>query len=166
MKEVWRDIKDYEGLYKISSKGKVFSLKTNKLMKINKCGEYDYVALYKNSKKKIQKIHRLVAENFIENPNNLECINHKDENKRNNRVYNLEWCTKKYNCNYGKRNEKMSKSLSKYKIIQKDIQENIINIWDNIWDLEHNTNFNKWVIRQCCKNRCKTAYGYKWEYLL
>lgn len=144
----------------------MFSLKTNKIMKINKCGEYDYVALYKNNKKKIQKIHRLVAENFIENPKKLECINHKDENKRNNRIDNLEWCTKKYNCNYGKRNEKMSKSLSKYKIIQKDIKGNTIKIWDNIWDLEHNTNFNKWVIRLCCKNRCKTAYGYKWKYLL
>lgn len=166
MKEIWKDVKGYEGLYRISTLGNAMTLINNKILKINKTGEYDYVAFYKNGKKKIQKIHRLVAENFIENPYNLECINHKDENKRNNRVDNLEWCTKKYNCNYGKRNEKMSKSLSKYKIVQKDKKGKIIKIWSSMWDLEHNTIFKKWGIRQCCENKSKTAYGYQWEYLI
>lgn len=165
MQEIWKDINRYEGLYKISNFGKVMSLTRNKLLTINKTGEYDYVFLSKNGQFKIKKIHRLVAEAFIPNPNNLECVNHRDENKRNNRVDNLEWCTKKYNCNYGKRNEKMSKSKSKYKIVQKDKNNNIIKIWNSIWDLEHNTSYNKWVIRQCCKNKCKTVYGYKWEYM-
>ena len=115
---------------------------------------------------KIKKIHRLVAEAFIDNPNNYLYINHKDENKKNNIVNNLEWCTKAYNNNYGTRNERMSKNKSKYKIIQKDKEGKIIKKWQNIWDLEHNTSYNKWVIRQCCKNKCKTVYGYKWEYEL
>lgn len=166
MKEIWKDIKGYEGKYQISNLGNVKTLKRNKILKPNKSGEYDYVILYMNGKGKIKKIHRLVAENYIENPNGLECVNHKDENKRNNVVNNLEWCTKQYNCNYGKRNEKMSKSNSKYKIVQKNKIGVILKIWKNIWELEHNTSYNKSVIRQCCKNRCKTAYGYKWEYMI
>lgn len=166
MKEIWKDVKGYEGLYQISNIGNVRTLIKNKKLKINETGEYDYVIFYKNGTRKCQKIHRLVAENFIENPYNLECVNHKDENKKNNSVNNLEWCTKKYNCNYGKRNQKMSKNKSKYKIIQKDKEGRIIKIWSNIWDLEHNTSFNKWVIRQCCKNKCKSVYGYCWEYLV
>lgn len=93
-------------------------------------------------------------------------LNHKDENKRNNDVRNLEWCTKLYNCNYGKRNEKMSKAKSKYKIVQKDKKGNIIKIWENIWELEHNTKYKKQNIRYCCQNKWKYAYDYKWEYLV
>ena len=89
------------------------------ILKPNEYSEYNYVILYKNGKGKIKKIHRLVAESFIENPNELECVNHKDENKRNNVVSNLEWCTKKYNCNYGKRNEKMSKKRANIKYYKK-----------------------------------------------
>ena len=164
MQEVWKEIKDYEELYEISNLGRVKSLITNKILKGNKNAEYHYVCLRKNGKQKVKKIHRLVAEAFIPNPNNYSCINHKDENKFNNKIDNLEWCTKIYNNNYGTRNERMSKRNSRYKIIQKDKNGNIIKIWENIWDLEHNTQYNKGAIRQCCKNKCKTVYGYKWEY--
>lgn len=166
MKEIWKDINGYEGLYQISNLGKVKSIISNKILKGNENAEYIYVTLCKNGKQKIKKIHRLVAEAFIDNPNNYLYINHKDENKKNNIVNNLEWCTKAYNNNYGTRNERMSKNKSKYKIIQKDKEGKIIKKWQNIWDLEHNTSYNKWVIRQCCKNKCKTVYGYKWEYEL
>lgn len=152
------------GLYQVSNLGNVKSLKTNKILK-KMLSEYYHVALYKNKTKKHIKIHRLVAQAFLPNPNNYDCINHIDENKLNNNVENLEWCSKKYNCNYGIRNEKMSKSKSKYKIVQKNKNNKIVKIWDCIWDLEHGTSYNKWVIRQCCKNKCKTAYGYKWEYM-
>lgn len=164
MKEIWKEIKEYEGLYQISNLGRVKSLITNKILKGNKNAEYNYVCLRKDGKQKIKKIHRLVAEAFIPNPNNYLCINHKDENKLNNKSDNLEWCTKIYNNNYGTRNERMSKRNSRYKIIQKDKDGNIIKIWENIWDLEHNTSYKKGTIRQCCKNKCKTVYGYKWEY--
>lgn len=165
MKEIWKDINGYEGKYQISNFGRVKTLKRNRILRPNKSGEYDYVILYMNGKGKIKKIHRLVAESYIDNPNKLECVNHKDENKRNNVVSNLEWCTKQYNCNYGKRNEKMSKSNSKYKIVQKDSKGKIIKIWQNIWELEHNSIYKKQNVRLCCQNKYKYAYGYKWEYI-
>lgn len=161
MQEIWKDIKDYEGLYQISNKGRVKS-KRKILKAIN--GIYLKVGLSKNGIQKTTYIHRLVADTFINNKNNYKCINHKDENKHNNSVENLEWCTNLYNINYGKRNEKVSKNQSKYKIIQKDKNNNIIKIWDNIWELSHNTKYETTNIRKCCKKQYKYAYGYKWEY--
>lgn len=165
MKETWKSIKGYEGLYEISNIGRVKGLKNGIIRRVVKGREYDTIMLFKNGKGKLFYIHRLVAENYIKNPNKLECVNHKDENKRNNNVDNLEWCTKLYNCNYGKRNEKMSKSKSKYKIVQKNKEGKIIKIWQDIWDLEHNSQYKKQNVRRCCQNKYKYAYGYKWEYI-
>ena len=119
MEEIWKDIQGYEGLYQISNLGRVKSLGriiTNKIRTYyredlilspgkDKDG-YFQVQLYKNGINKMRKVHRLVAETFILNPNNYPCINHKDENKQNNHVSNLEWCTVKYNQNYGTRTER------------------------------------------------------------
>lgn len=165
MKEIWKDIKGYEGLYQISNFGNVKTLRNSSFLK-GTGTEYKKVVLYKNKKAKIFYIHRLVAEHYIKNPNNYSCVNHKDENKMNNKANNIEWCTKQYNCNYGKRNEKMSKSLSKYKIVQKDKKGETIKIWENMWDLIHNTSYKKQNIRCCCQNKYKYAYGYKWEYII
>ena len=113
MNEEWRDIKGYEGLYKISSYGRVKSLRNNhgkyreKILSPGKCRDYLYVILCKNGKNKPYKIHRLVAEAFIPNSNNYKEVNHKDENKQNNSISNLEWCDRKYNCNYGTAKERM-----------------------------------------------------------
>lgn len=161
MKEIWKEIENYEELYWVSNIGRVKSKR--KILKPTK-GEYLKVGLSKNGIQTTKYIHRLVAETFISNPNNLKQINHKDENKYNNKVDNLEWCTQQYNMNYGCRNEKVSKNQSKYKIIQMDKNNNIIKIWDNIWELTHNTNFKKDNISCCCRGKYKTAYGYKWEY--
>ena len=117
MKEEWRDIKGYEGLYQISNLGRVKSLRNNhgqfreKILKTcsNKLG-YSYINLYKEGKNKKCLVHRLVALHFIPNPNNYKEINHKDENKQNNRVENLEWCTAEYNSNYGTRILRMIKA--------------------------------------------------------
>ena len=121
MEEIWKDIEGYEGLYQVSNLGRVKSLKYNKtgrerILKIdkNKNG-YLYILLYKNNKRKHYRIHRLVANAFIENPNNYPYINHKDECKSNNNVNNLEWCSPKYNINHGtcikRRVEKQSKQV-------------------------------------------------------
>lgn len=162
MQEIWKDISDYKGLYQVSNLGRIKS-KRKILKPIN--GEYLKVGLSKNGIQKTLTIHRLVAQTFIENSNNYNFVNHKDENKHNNTINNLEWCSSLYNCNYGTRNKKISENQSKYKIIQKDKEGNIIKVWKNIWELTHNTNYKKDNISCCCRGKYKYAYGYKWEYI-
>ena len=107
--EIWKDILGYEGLYQVSNYGRVRSLKygKEKILKqqINTDG-YLHIDLYKNKKRKNYNVHRLVTIAFLENPNNYPQVNHKDENKQNNHIDNLEWCDYKYNCNYGTRKNK------------------------------------------------------------
>ncbi len=102
-KEVWKDIQGFEGLYEISNYGNVRSLKFGKIKLLkpakNKFGYY-HVILCKNGQKKEYRVHRLVANAFIPNPLNYPQINHKDENKLNNKVENLEWCNNQYNKRY------------------------------------------------------------------
>lgn len=121
MQEVWKDIDGYEGKYQVSNLGRVKSLNYNrtgeeKLLKPleNKCG-YVRVVLYKDRRAKNYLIHRLVAETFIPNPNNYPIINHKDENKQNNKVKNLEWCTYEYNNTYGSTIERAVEKRKGYK---------------------------------------------------
>lgn len=113
MREIWKDIKGYKDKYQVSNLGNVKSLNYNqthkeKLLKLfqNTNGYYQ-IDLWKNNKGKKCLVHRLVAETFIDNPNNYPIINHKDENPLNNCAENLEWCDAKYNCNYGTRNQKI-----------------------------------------------------------
>ena len=117
MNEEWKDIKGYEGKYQVSNLGRIKSLNYNhtkkeKILDIKPRKDgYMYVGLFKNGKRKSFKVHRLVAEVFIENPNKYPVINHKDENKSNNCISNLEWCTHKYNVNYGTRAQKFSEKM-------------------------------------------------------
>ena len=121
--EVWKDVVGYEGLYKVSDRGNVYSV-----VRISSIGRrigglilkprslrngYLHVNLCKNGKVKTKSIHRLVAEAFIPNPNNFPEVNHLDENKINNELSNLEWCTSKYNSNYGTSIERIVKKTSK-----------------------------------------------------
>lgn len=116
-KQYWKDIPGYEGKYQVSNTGKVRSLnyqgtkgKVVRLKLYNNNHGYMMIELNKNGKKKKYSVHRLVALAFIPNPNNYPIINHKDENKTNNTVWNLEWCTPKYNINYGNCRKKMSEA--------------------------------------------------------
>ncbi len=118
MKEIWKDIPNYENLYQISNLGRVRSLHNRYKNKqyLKPCANskgYLLVSLCKNHIQKAFNIHRLVAEAFIPNPNNYPCINHIDENKENNIFTNLEWCTYQYNNTYGHRIEKSVKSFHK-----------------------------------------------------
>lgn len=103
MQEVWRDVVGYEGLYKVSNLGNVYSCKRKKCLSPNipkSCVNVTYhsiVTLRKDGKQKCFGVHRLVAMAFIPNPDNLPIVNHKDGNKQNNAVDNLEWCTQRYN---------------------------------------------------------------------
>ena len=121
IEKIWKPIIGYENLYKINNYGEVLSLRSNKILKPNDNGiGYFIIQLCKNGKRKNYLIHRLVAEHFLDNPNNLPEVNHKDEDKSNNFVNNLEWCKHKYNMNYkqlqkrqqiSKEYNKLSKSL-------------------------------------------------------
>lgn len=123
---------------------------------------YKYVNLCKNNKIKTFRIHRLVAEMFIKNPNGLTQINHKDENKLNNRVDNLEWCTPKYNVNYGIRNNKAMLSRG---IPVKCIETSLI--YPSAREASRQTGIYQSSISRCCNNvyGFKTAGGYHWEYV-
>lgn len=118
--EIWRDVKGFEGRYQVSNKGNIFSVDRivrgkkwggRTLKPIHDKNGYLTVALYENGVGKNKKIHRLVSEAFLPNPNNYLEINHIDENKTNNHVENLEWCTREHNINHGKRTEKVSKRV-------------------------------------------------------
>lgn len=101
---VWKPIQGFEGVYEVNQRGDVRSRKTGhyRLLKpkMNWFTGYLFVNLYDGGNFATKTIHRLVAESFIPNPNSLPVVNHKDENKRNNNVENLEWCTGKYNNDY------------------------------------------------------------------
>lgn len=107
---ILRTINGYEN-YKISDSGEVFNTKTNKQLKQQEKKGYMNVSLFKKGKKKNELVHRLVAKAFIPNPYNYPQINHKDENPKNNNASNLEWCTAKYNANYGTHGEKIRKRM-------------------------------------------------------
>ena len=101
----WKDIIGYENEYQINQFGEIRTLKDSPKLKkynvlkpqINKRNGYVYQMLYKNGKEKLLRVHRLVAMAFLPNPNNLPQVNHKDGNKQNNSVDNLEWCEQSYN---------------------------------------------------------------------
>mgnify|MGYP003463631969 FL=1 len=166
MDEEWRDIEGYEGLYQVSNLGRVksFNYRGHKgcieILTPRLDGKgYEMVALYKEGKVRNTKVHRLVAQAFIPNPNNYPQVNHKDENKTNNDVKNLEWCTNKYNHNYGTRNERVGKSLSK-KVICITTGE----IFNSMREACRKYNIHTGSMTECCRGKQKTAGGYKWEY--
>ena len=101
--------------YRVSENGDVYSTKRNKILRQHKRKNYLGVYLYAKDKRQYRLVHRLVANAFIPNPNNLPQINHKDENSLNNCVDNLEWCTAKYNCNYGTHIEKIRERMKGHK---------------------------------------------------
>ena len=168
MKEIWKDIKEYENFYQISNFGVVRSLKRKntkgKILKPSKDKDgYLKVTLSKQNKRKSFFIHRLVAQEFLSNYDNLPQINHKNEIKSDNRVENLEWCEHKYNQNFGTRNKRISKTLSK-PIIQYDLEKNFIKIWENAKIASEKLNINRSNIVSCLKNKRKKAGNYIWEY--
>lgn len=161
--ETWVPVKNYENRYLISNLGKVKSIKFNKILKEELRGKYLSVQLFDGKKFKHFSIHRLVAINFIENPNNLLFVNHKDENKLNNKVTNLEWCTTSYNINYGTGIER-AKEKKNISVQQFSKQGELLNTFVSISDAERKTNIYNPNIVKCCKGERKTAGGYIWRY--
>lgn len=168
IKEEWRPVLEYEGLYEVSNTGLVRRIcykrikKTKTLsMYINHDG-YCRVVLSKNGKTKQYSVHRLVAFSFIPNPNNYLEINHKDEIKTNNRADNLEWCTHKYNNNYRDKGKRQSKIVSKI-VYQYDLNFNLIKIWDSGKEAEKN-GFKSPSISLCCHKKQLTHKNFIWSF--
>lgn len=159
MKEIWKPIKDYEKLYEVSNFGKIKSLKKKIILKqFKNTNGYFQVELWKNKKNKKFLVHKLVAESFILNINNFPFINHIDENKENNCTNNLEWCTAKYNCNYGTRNLRLSSPV---------ICIELNKIYNSIKEASKDLNIQQAHISGCCAKRKHyiTAGGYHWQYV-
>ena len=167
--ESWRII---EGTtYRISnlgriqnSKGKILSPYKNKFGYLN-------IDLFVNGKKWKCKVHRLVATAFIPNPDNLPMVNHKDEDKANNNITNLEWCDNSYNLSYGSRAEKVFQSrkernrkTAQKQVIQLDLQNNIISNYNSISEASRFTGISCGAIWQSCNQGCITNRLYKWKY--
>ncbi len=187
MEEVWIDIKEYEGYYQISNLGRVRSLdrlvkhsdgherkQFGKILKpIFDVGGYQYIALHKNANGKMFKVHRLVALAFIPNINNKLEINHLDEDKKNNKAENLEWCTRLENEHWGTKRERCMHNTD-YKsiavknskaVIQLDLDNNIVFVWDSLAQIHKTLGYSQGNISMCCNGKYnKPLYGYNWRY--
>lgn len=154
------DIAGYEGLYAITNCGKVWSYRKNTFLKSYLARGYFKVCLCKDGTHKQLLVHRLVAETFLPNPQNLPQINHKDENKKNNCVENLEWCSAKYNINYGNHNEMVGKKHRK-KVYCVELDR----VFESIRLAAKEFNLSDTNISKCCRGKYKTTGGFHWKYV-
>lgn len=170
-KEIWKPVKGYEGLYEVSNKGNIKSLNYNKtgnekvLRPADNGRGYLYVVISKNGERKNMLIHRAVAEVFLENPYNLPQVNHRDEDKTNNSVENIEFCSCKYNLEYSKVSQKAVEVTSK-PVIQFTKDGRFVSEYKNIREAERYTGIHHNQISRCCLGRkhYKSAGNYKWKF--
>lgn len=186
MEEIWKTIEDYPN-YMVSNMGRVKRLSTGYYRRTEKIlkpqlqnNGYLHIKLSQKDKTKCILVHRLIAQVFIPNPNNLPQVNHINEDKTDNRVENLEWCDRKYNINYGNgisKRVKTNKENGTYKkvgeinskirsksILQFSKDNSFIRKWDSIIDVQRELGYDNRQICSCLKNRQKTAKGFKWVY--
>lgn len=173
MSEIWKDVPNYQKLYQVSNYGNIRSLDhysnnhhfyKGRVLKPSADGKgYLYVELYKNGHIKAFRVHRIVANVFLPNHDKKLQVNHLDENKKNNKVTNLEWCTAKQNSNYGTRNKRISIAESK-KVKQLGKAGNLMKIWPSLSEAERH-GFDHSYLSKCARGKVKLAYGYKWEYV-
>lgn len=183
MNEIWQPIENWEGLYQISNMGRIrsldrmvksrgnsYRLQKGKVLKTGTSKDgYLQVTLSQSNKCKHAFIHRLVAQAFIPNPYHYPEVNHKDENKSNNCVSNLEWCNRKYNVNYGTCLKRTFKATLNGKcskpVVQLTINDELIQKWPSMMEVERTLGINSGSISRCCRGKQKTAHGYRWKYV-
>lgn len=179
MQEIWKPIKDYEGLYEVSNLGRVKSLskkqrvniknnnlitKREKILKLRN-DKYGYVRcmLYGKEKPVLKQVHRLVAEAFLKNYSNELEVNHKDCNVTNNCVFNLEMCTRKQNMEYASKLKRFNPK--KRQVLQCDKNNVILNKYESITDASIAVGTSVANLSKSLRNNDKTAKGYKWRYV-
>ena len=156
------------GLYQVSNLGRVKSLYFNKekILTTHTCKGYQRVGLSKNKKQTLYFVQRLIAEAFIPNPDNLPEVNHKDENKVNNCISNLEWCNHNYNSNYGTRKDRISKTHINHPNLSKPVKciETGV-IYPSAHEAARQTNLNFSMICAVCRGDRNKTGGYHWQYV-
>jgi len=163
MQEIWADVKGFEGLYQVSNKGRLRNNYGKSLRPAD--NGYGYLRFNlskgKNNYSTIY-LHRAIAQAFIPNPNNYPEVNHIDENKRNNNLENLEWCSIKYNRMWGTRNERTSEH-KKQKIVGISLDGSQVIEFDGVVD-SVKRGFNKSAISNCLQGLSKSSGGYVWTH--
>ena len=173
MKEIWKDIEGFKD-YQVSNLGRIKSFKYNKvkgkILSVHKSKTGYYILYIQNNNGigKSVRVNRLVAEAFIPNPDNLPCVNHINENKLDNRVENLEWCTYEYNNNYGTKIERQRKTSMNTTccnvVVQYTLNGNYVKEYRSVRQAERETGFKNSHICDCCNGKQKQAYGFIWKY--
>lgn len=157
-KVILKSVPEYEGLYVADNYGNIYNAKTMRKLKLCESHHgYKRIMLFKNGKGKTFAVHRIIATLFVDNPHNFSEVNHKSENTSDNSAENLEWCTRKYNINYGNRLDKFM-----MKTVQKDLSGNIIAEYKSQAEASKQTGISQGSISNACSGRCKTAGGYIW----
>ena len=160
--ETFVKIEGFEN-YEVSNLGKVRNIKSGRIIKpsLNKNG-YLRLWLCENNKKKYLYLHRIIATAFIDNSEEKPCVNHIDENKTNNDLSNLEWCTERENAIHGTRTKRAAEKHFK-KVIQLDLNDNVLNEFESMVQAEQETGVSRRNISSCCNGKRKSAGRFKWR---
>ena len=160
--ETFVKIEGFEN-YEVSNLGKVRNIKSGRILKphLNHNGYLKH-HLYKHNKLKELFLHRIIAIAFIDNPEEKPQVNHIDENKLNNDLSNLEWCTVRENLIHGTRTKRVAEKLSQ-KVIQLDLNDNVLNEFESIKQAGQETGASASHISSCCNGKRKSAGGFKWR---